>query len=268
MARLSTDLRIWVLALLVPAACIDTPSTGQSGSEFTPPAGDLDGDDDDQGVGLDNTGSRDAPCPCGLTSDTPPVRGTVLSWHSGLLEIEVAEVLGDAPAAQDAPEVGSTMLGMFDGGLPCWRGLYLPEPGDEVVAFLVLEDGAKPWCCETAACGPMCEGDGAADGVDSCLAACQEPARDVCDAEFADVEVRGWLKAAPLEGDGFELARAGDTSFRAELGDLPAFSADLDSCIEQVGEVRDVLADVEDPPGTPQPPRWRDSCPGLSESDP
>lgn len=261
MSRLET-LPKATLALLVviSAGCLEATNAGQSGSEFTPSP--------DEGFDTATGQSANADlCPCEYLKGVPPLLGTVVSWYSGLLEIEVEEVLRD-PAPPDAPEIGTRVIGMFDGALPCYRGLYLPTVGDRVIAFLVPDSSAKPWCCRTAACGPDCEAEADPNSIDTCLAECQGPAGEACAAEFEDVDVTGYLRATPLDADSLELARAGDVSFSVDRDDLELIFEGGDACNVAVSEVRDVLGEVSDPPGTRTPPQWRASCPGLSEPDP
>lgn len=223
----------------------------------------------DENENESKSASRDDLCPCEHLQGVPPLVGTVVSWYSGLLEIQVEEVLRN-PAPADAPKVGERVLGMFDGELPCFRGLYLPEIGDHVIAFLVPDSSARPWCCQVAACEPQCETqtDGGVDLDDSCLAECQRPASEACDLEFADVEVKGYMKATPFEGDSFDLARAGDTPFSATRDDLELIFEGGGACQASLGDVRDVLKGKEDAPDAIQPPQWRRSCPGLTENAP
>lgn len=247
------------LALSTLPGCVGGEKSGQSGSEFTP------GDDHDQGDSWSNN-SRDELCPCEYLQGVAPLRGTVISWYAGLLEVEVDEVLLD-PAPSDAPAIGARVIGMFDGALPCHRGLYLPEVGDSVLAFMVPDPFAKPWCCETAACGPQCEG-GGPESVDSCLAECQRPAAERCIAEFEDVEITGQLEVTPFDPERLQLATAGDASLSIDRSDLGLLHEGGGACSAALGEVRENLKDDVDPPGTRMAPQWRASCPGLSEPDP
>ena len=57
-------------------------------------------------------------------------------------------------------------------------------------------------------------------------------------------------------------------SFNVSHDDLGLIFDGGDVCESELGEVRDVLADVVDDPDTPQPPQWRESCPELSGVEP
>ena len=68
----------------------DAPEAGVEQSEPPPPPPDDEGHDD--GVGQTSEGSIER-CPCEYLQGIPPLSGTVLSWYSAILEIEVEEVL-------------------------------------------------------------------------------------------------------------------------------------------------------------------------------
>jgi hypothetical protein len=186
----------------------------------------------------------------------------VISWYAGLLEIEVDGVLLEATPA-DPLSVGTRVLGAFDGALPCYRGVYLPKAGDRVIAFLVPDSEAKPWCCQLAACEVQCAEDPIAE--DTCLAECQSQATEACAAEFEGVKITGYLRATPFDPDSVELAHAGEVSFSVNHDDLALIFEGDDVCDTELGEVRDVLGSVADDPSALQPPQWRESCPELSE---
>lgn len=181
-------------------------------------------------------------CPCERLEGAVPMLGVVKSWEAALLDLEVSEVLlADPPGT--VPTVGQHVLGVYTGRLPCYAGAYEPQPGDEVVAYLVQEQELPGVCCFEH-CNARCAVDGG-DVSDACLSECQGEAEEECKAKRAERPIAGQLLLAPFKQDGALLGASADHEFRVAKTDLPTIFAGGDSCGADVGNAEDVLPDAQ-----------------------